>query len=388
MAYTFGTRSYDVVTDPRGNVLNGINLTFEDYFTGEALGGATTVNGAWLFVDDSGTHASIKVVLPDGSWFRTDAAEVQGVQGPAGPRGADGAPGVSPNIVMGTVTTVPYGSGAAASIDGVSPDLTLNLTLPSGPTDYSLLTNRPTLATVATSGSYTDLANKPTLSTVAGTGSYTDLANKPVIPVTAADVGAVATTAKGVANGVASLDATGKVPAAQLPAAGGTGTVTKVNNVAPDGTGNVTLVPGSIGATPVVANVTSAPVDNYIGNWTVNYATSGVSPQVLSVFYNGAGQNIKTFWLNENGAPRAAMGKSSDSAIKLLGYPGGGTGNTVEIQSVTSGGGRNTVIGVNDAGFNLGNSAVPAVLCVVIAAGASGPPAGTPAGTVVIKKRA
>jgi len=37
------------------------------------------------------------------------------------------------------------------------------------------------LATVATTGSYTDLINKPTLATVATTGSYTDLTNKPVV---------------------------------------------------------------------------------------------------------------------------------------------------------------------------------------------------------------
>lgn len=40
------------------------------------------------------------------------------------------------------------------------------------------------LATVATTGSYTDLINKPTLSTVALSGSYTDLSNKPTIPTT------------------------------------------------------------------------------------------------------------------------------------------------------------------------------------------------------------
>ena len=40
----------------------------------------------------------------------------------------------------------------------------------------------PTLATVATSGSYSDLSNKPSLATVATSGSYSDLSNKPTIP--------------------------------------------------------------------------------------------------------------------------------------------------------------------------------------------------------------
>lgn len=47
---------------------------------------------------------------------------------------------------------------------------------------YNDLTGRPSLATVATTGSYTDLTNKPSLATVATSGSYNDLSNKPSIP--------------------------------------------------------------------------------------------------------------------------------------------------------------------------------------------------------------
>lgn len=49
---------------------------------------------------------------------------------------------------------------------------------------YSDLTGRPSLATVATSGSYNDLTNKPTLFS----GSYSDLTNKPTIPVNIQDL--------------------------------------------------------------------------------------------------------------------------------------------------------------------------------------------------------
>lgn len=45
--------------------------------------------------------------------------------------------------------------------------------------DYVKFTD---LATVATSGSYTDLSNKPNLATVAITGSYNDLYDKPTLP--------------------------------------------------------------------------------------------------------------------------------------------------------------------------------------------------------------
>ena len=129
---------------------------------------------------------------------------------------------------------------------------------------YNDLSNKPTLSTVAGTGSYTDLTNKPTLGSaaaldVAATGdasttevvkgddtrltdartpvahthtvsNITDFpASMPASDVyswakastkpsyTASEVGAVATTAKGAANGVAELDANGLVPSAQLP---------------------------------------------------------------------------------------------------------------------------------------------------------------------------
>ena len=47
--------------------------------------------------------------------------------------------------------------------------------------------------------------------------AWSSITGAPTIPTTAAQVGAVAATAVGAASGVASLDSTGKVPAAQLP---------------------------------------------------------------------------------------------------------------------------------------------------------------------------
>ena len=47
---------------------------------------------------------------------------------------------------------------------------------------YSDLSGTPTLSTVATSGAYSDLTGTPTLSTVATSGRYNDLTDKPTIP--------------------------------------------------------------------------------------------------------------------------------------------------------------------------------------------------------------
>lgn len=53
---------------------------------------------------------------------------------PRGPRGFAGPAGPAPNIEIGLVTTGAPGSPAAASIDGTSPNLLLNLTIPEGET--------------------------------------------------------------------------------------------------------------------------------------------------------------------------------------------------------------------------------------------------------------
>lgn len=65
--------------------------------------------------------------------------------------------------------------------------------------------NRPTLATVATTGAYADLSGRPSLATVATSGAYNDLSGRPTLA-------AIAT------SGSASDLASGTVPAARLPA--------------------------------------------------------------------------------------------------------------------------------------------------------------------------
>ena len=63
---------------------------------------------------------------------------LQGEQGPKGDKGEKGdkgdtgADGQTPNITIGTVTTLAAGSSATAEITGATPDLTLNLGIPKG----------------------------------------------------------------------------------------------------------------------------------------------------------------------------------------------------------------------------------------------------------------
>jgi len=76
---------------------------------------------------------------------------------------------------------------ATVATSGDYNDLTNLPTLFDG--NYNSLTNLPTLATVATSGDYNDLTNLPTLATVATSGDYNDLTNLPTITTYTAGTG-------------------------------------------------------------------------------------------------------------------------------------------------------------------------------------------------------
>jgi len=72
---------------------------------------------------------------------------------------------------------------------------------------YSDLTGAPTLATVATTGAYSDLSGTPSLATVATTGAYSDLTGTPTLGTAAAeDVGTLA-------GNVVQLDGSARLPA-------------------------------------------------------------------------------------------------------------------------------------------------------------------------------
>ena len=86
-------------------------------------------NGNWYIgVDDTG-KPSRGEKGEKGEKGDTGAQGPQGLQGPPGESGADGK---TPNLTIGTVTTLEAGQNATASITGESPDLTLNLGIPKG----------------------------------------------------------------------------------------------------------------------------------------------------------------------------------------------------------------------------------------------------------------
>jgi hypothetical protein len=81
---------------------------------------------------------------------------------------------------------------------------------------WTNITGKPTFATVATSGDYNDLINKPS-GTSSFSGSFTDLTSKPTTLSGYGITDAINTSSINANNGVAGLDASGKIASAQLP---------------------------------------------------------------------------------------------------------------------------------------------------------------------------
>lgn len=212
--------------------------------------GTVTTGAADATITGTAPAQVLNLVLPQG---------IQGLQGIQGPMGDTGPVGPANTLTIGTVSS---GASPSATITGTAPNQVLNLVLEKGDTGAAGLDGSAATITVGTvttgapgtqviinnSGTTSaaildftipkgdsgtgsgDVIGPPssvnaevvlfdgttgktikgggTLATVASSGSYNDLINKPsfILP-----------SEKGAADGVATLDATGKVPAGQLP---------------------------------------------------------------------------------------------------------------------------------------------------------------------------
>ena len=98
---------------------------------------------------------------------------------------------ITSDVISVDNTTVPYFSDlATVATTGDYEDLLNTPTIPAAQVNsdwnansgVAQILNKPSLATVATSGLYSDLTGTPSLATVATSGAYDDLLNKPTIP--------------------------------------------------------------------------------------------------------------------------------------------------------------------------------------------------------------
>lgn len=121
-----------------------------------------------------------------------------------------------------------------------------------------------------------------------------------IVTLVAADVGAIALAARGAVNGVASLDGTGKVPTAQLPAAVGGGAVSSVNGQ----TGAVVLGAADVGALALAGGSLSGPL-------TVSAAVSAVAASSVAAGLNVSVIGDSQQRLAVNGSGRLLWGTGS-----------------------------------------------------------------------------
>ncbi len=163
-------------------------------------------------------------------------------------------------------------------------------------TGVTSILNKPTLAAVAISGSYTDLSNKPVLAAVALSGSYNDLLNKPTIPNAVLNQAALQVGAQfHVENGVVDNQMTADVfnsPTDMFLAVAGSNKV-HINN-----SGNV-----GVGGTPDITNKfmvygTVESNDAYILSAASTMSEYGISTNEswLRSFTTGA---TLSFWTND-----------------------------------------------------------------------------------------
>jgi hypothetical protein len=165
--------------------------------------------------------SAYEVAVSDG-FEGTEAEWLDSLEGPQGIQGIQGVQGVKGDTGAQGVQGVPGATGATGSQG------------PKGDTGA-------TGAAGATGA--TGAAGAP------GVVQSVNGISQAAVTLTASSVGAVPTTEKGAANGVASLGSDGKVPAAQLPAASGGGAVSSVNTK----TGDVVLVASDVGAVATTA---------------------------------------------------------------------------------------------------------------------------------------
>lgn len=232
-----GTLKNGIVTSSHlaPNAVNSSNLIVAGGANGQVLTLDSTAPGGFKWATASGSGAQVnadwnattgvaqilnKPVLGSAAAASTSSFATA-AQGAKADSAAQSINGKTPNV-SGQVTLTAADVGAANTLDQLS-DVTA-----SGPADGQVLAynsgSSQWIASTVTSTTVSD-ATSTSKGILQLAGDLGGTAAAPTVPglATKADVSALAnyipTSQKGVASGVASLDATGKVPSAQLPAA-------------------------------------------------------------------------------------------------------------------------------------------------------------------------
>lgn len=148
----------DLTTKAKDNLVAAINEAAKTGSGGSGSIDLRVADGYIQYSDDGGTTWENLIAIADlkgekgdtgapgpqgepgerGPQGETGPQGPQGPTGPAGPDGTpgkdgkDGSPGATPNLQIGTVTTLPAGSDATASVSGTAENPLLNLGIPKG----------------------------------------------------------------------------------------------------------------------------------------------------------------------------------------------------------------------------------------------------------------
>ena len=179
-----------------------------------------------------------------------------------GPKGDTGPAGPANTLSIGTVTTGPAGTEAAATITGTAPNQTLNLTIPRGDTGAAGSGTGDLLKSVYDTNDDGIVDHAATADTVGATAAaqVADAVGKAHTHANKATLDKF-----GEANGKPTFDG------AEI--GGGSGTVKSVNGQLPDGSGNVTIETGG----GMTARLVSGEVAASAGEWLVFTAAGSVT---------------------------------------------------------------------------------------------------------------
>lgn len=257
--------------------------------------GGVYVDGTTITVATDGKIAAVAYALPKATTSALGGVTVDGTT-----ITVDGAGKITATGAGSSGYTLPKASssilGGIKIGSGLNVDSATGIVSTTIPTDAAgVLKNNGTgtlswtaLATVATSGSYTDLTNKPTLFS----GSYNDLTNKPTIPA-AYTLPTATTSVKGgvyVDGTTITVAADGRI-AGVLPKA----TTSALGGVTVDGT-TITVADGKISAAassytlPKAGILSTAVGGVYVDNTTIKVATDGkISATLVGVSVSSYG---------------------------------------------------------------------------------------------------
>lgn len=148
-------------------------------------GSPVTTSGTLALAFDTGY--SLPTTTKQGQW---DTAYSWGNHASAGYLGSTDI-GVTVQAYSSVLanTTASFTIADETKLDGIQAGAEVNVNADwNAVSGDAQILNKPTLATVATTGAYSDLTGKPSLATVATTGAYSDLTGKPSIPTKTSDL--------------------------------------------------------------------------------------------------------------------------------------------------------------------------------------------------------